>query len=439
MNRPVCSSASARSTGVATAKLLTATTERTLCRMSDSGSFRRLSLQDFIQPIGEKQFLSTLGQEFRVFRNPADRLSGLLSLADIEDVLCAHRLDESRLRVVRDGETCRPEDYTEERPADSSGAVYRLVVPRKVYSLLDEGATLIIDAIDEIHPPLISVARNLERSFREHVQINAYLSSGSVPGFNVHWDDHDALIVQLSGAKRWQVFDQTRKYPMFRDATRNNPPPTGSPAEFDMVPGDVLYLPRGWWHAVRTAEPISLHVTIGITHRTGVDLLGWLADESRRDEMMRRDLPLHRETERHEAVAAIRRRVDEWLSDSRILEHFLRDQDCQAVIRPNLDFRMVLPGSEGGGPDGGNLVAWLPSRSVLESGESGVDLFAGGQQWTFGAQAQAVLERLQDGVPLRIDDIVAIGRQQSGLNEATVRRFITELIREGLVEVVPPQ
>jgi hypothetical protein len=55
--------------------------------------------------------------------------------------------------------------------------------------------------------------------------------------------------------------------------------------------GDLLYIPRGWWHvALPLAEP-TLHLTVGIHNRTGLDLLRWLAERMRASETFRRDLP----------------------------------------------------------------------------------------------------------------------------------------------------
>ncbi len=54
-----------------------------------------------------------------------------------------------------------------------------------------------------------------------------------------------------------------------------------------------MHIPRGWWHqATRTGQGsgFSLHATFGLTRRTGIDWLTWIADQARADELFRHDL-----------------------------------------------------------------------------------------------------------------------------------------------------
>jgi len=37
-------------------------------------------------------------------------------------------------------------------------------------------------------------------------------------GFDLHFDDHDTMILQVFGRKRWQVFNPTRLHPFKKDA-----------------------------------------------------------------------------------------------------------------------------------------------------------------------------------------------------------------------------
>ncbi len=78
-----------------------------------------------------------------------------------------------------------------------------------------------------------------------------------------------------------------------------------------------MHIPRGWWHqATRTGigSGFSLHATFGLTRRTGVDWLAWVADQARANELFRRDLDQHsgphdRDTQQRELTAAATRLV----------------------------------------------------------------------------------------------------------------------------------
>lgn len=61
-----------------------------------------------------------------------------------------------------------------------------------------------------------------------------------------------------------------------------------------MEVGDVMHIPRGFWHAATRVgsggDGFSLHVTFGTTRRTGVSWIQYLADEARGVELFRTDL-----------------------------------------------------------------------------------------------------------------------------------------------------
>jgi hypothetical protein len=129
------------------------------------------------------------------------------------------------------------------------------------------------------------------------VRVNIYTTTGDTAGFGLHWDDHEVLVVQIAGEKSWQVRGASRVAPMFRDSERNDTPPEHIVSEGTMVAGDVMHIPRGYWHcATRVGQGAgghSTHMTFGFPRRTGASWLGWLAEWCRDDEVFRHNL--HRE------------------------------------------------------------------------------------------------------------------------------------------------
>jgi len=63
--------------------------------------------------------------------------------------------------------------------------------------------------------------------------------------------------------------------------------------EFFINPGDLLYLPRGFWHEAETPkDEVSCHLTIGIKSITYVDLLSAILGEiALQSEELRKSLP----------------------------------------------------------------------------------------------------------------------------------------------------
>lgn len=83
----------------------------------------------------------------------------------------------------------------------------------------------------------------------------------------VHYDDHDLIVVQLEGTKRWYV--ATRPSELFNTwrGVSGNPPDLGAHQVLDLAPGDLMYLPRGTFHTV-DSDTESVHLAIGFTPLT---------------------------------------------------------------------------------------------------------------------------------------------------------------------------
>jgi len=122
-----------------------------------------------------------------------------------------------------------------------------------------------------LHPQRFSttlwrVLSQLEDFWRSPMGSNSYLTPAGSQGFAPHFDDIDAFVLQLEGAKRWRLHAPTDprnilpRYPS-RDFTQEE---VGE-VVMDVVlqPGDMLYLPRGMVHQAESLpESHSLHLTI---------------------------------------------------------------------------------------------------------------------------------------------------------------------------------
>lgn len=134
-----------------------------------------------------------------------------------------------------------------------------------------------------LHPqrrstPLWELCAVLERFFHSPVGCNAYWTPAGSQGFAPHYDDIDALVLQLHGAKRWRLYaPRSPEEALPRFSSGNfSASELGAPiAEFVLQQGDTLYMPRGCIHEARSAgSGDSLHVTLSCSQReTWRDLL----------------------------------------------------------------------------------------------------------------------------------------------------------------------
>ena len=126
--------------------------------------------------------------------------------------------------------------------------------------------------------------------------VNLYAGWGTQKAFNLHWDPQEVFILQLSGRKHWKIYAPTRPYPL-KDDVEKAPEPTGQPVWEGIVEdGDMLYMPRGWWHMVHPLNEPSLHLNLGLETPNGADFLGWWLPRLLRHPELRQDLPLGGDT-----------------------------------------------------------------------------------------------------------------------------------------------
>lgn len=110
------------------------------------------------------------------------------------------------------------------------------------------------------------VARALEALLHQPVTVSAFWSRGGMRA-PVHYDEHDLLVVQLQGTKRWYVSSRPSQLFNTWKGISGNPPDLGPHETFDLAPGDLVYIPRGTFHTV-DSDTASIHVAIGFTPLT---------------------------------------------------------------------------------------------------------------------------------------------------------------------------
>lgn len=399
-------------------------------------------LSRLLEPHTTEEFLASFwGQTYKHIRGRAGRFASLLPWERLNEILRQHRLDFPRLRLMRDGKALPVASYLRH----TSGVRNKQLIPRlqpvKFTGQLRAGATLVLDAVDELHEPLEELAAELELFFRERVQINSYAGWHTSRGFDLHWDDHDVFILQVTGRKRWAIYGETRPHPLAGET--GLPKPESKPLwEATLEDGDFLYIPRGWWHVAEPLDEPTLHLTVGIHKRTGIDLLGWLAEQLRSSETFRRDLP--RFADPDERAAHMQRLFAElsgaW--EAGLLERYFDEQDALAEPRRA---QLSLPWSASAAPhvpsDSSARVRLLAPRPLdLKIEDGAVEFCCHKKRWRFAADALPVLRRLADARVASVSELceaaTAAAAAGARLDEQTVRAFLGELLRHGLIAVV---
>jgi hypothetical protein len=180
-----------------------------------------------------------------------------------------------------------------------------------VATALRAGQTILASNINIFVPSLADLCRCVESSLAEcgvilaeAVTANAYLSPPSAQGFGLHYDNHCAIVVQVRGSKRWQIYAPNPPHPLKRCTTLIDPEKMGPPTR-DLVlkASDVMYIPRGHPHQARSGVDGSLHITLSVHPVTWADHIAQLAE--RLPELRQAITPLRRPEALHEKFVNI--------------------------------------------------------------------------------------------------------------------------------------
>ncbi|MFV2018235.1 cupin domain-containing protein [Micromonospora sp. LOL_023] len=253
--------------------------------------------------------------------NPAG-FTDLLDRAAADELLSRRGLRTPFLRIAHDGEVLAEAMYT-----GSGGAGAEIsdqVLDERVLSRYADGATLVLQGLHRLWPPIVDFTGELAGVLGQPLQVNAYLTPAGNQGFATHYDTHDVFVLQVQGRKRWRVHEPVLTDPLPRQTWSGRADEVAAQADsapaLDTVlePGDTLYLPRGWLHSAAAQQDASLHLTVGVRAWTRFTLVETLLDLAVDDPRLRASLPFGVdvsdpagiEPEATETIAALR----DWLN-----------------------------------------------------------------------------------------------------------------------------
>ena len=214
---------------------------------------------DFFENYYEKKPL-------RVHREEPSRYSDLLSIKRIDKILASVDLPVGSVDMARTDPPIHRNDYTFDTGFADRGAIVRH---------FQQGATIIMPHLHQQDATLGAFCRALETVFCCHLQTNIYLTPPENQGFNIHYDDHDVFVIQISGEKLWRFYETPIENPFRGEGFRSGEHEVGEPTdEFLLKAGECIYVPRGLMHDAQTSgDDPSLHITVGLIVKTWADLM----------------------------------------------------------------------------------------------------------------------------------------------------------------------
>jgi hypothetical protein len=241
-------------------------------------------LPELIHPIDPEAFEREYYEQrpLVIQRDDPRYYARLLTLEDMDGILATMAVPESSIRLANQGNTT----WLSSRATEGSAV-------EALYHEYRKGATVNLVFLHDHWPPLGRLCRALAAELSCTVQTNVYLTPRHSQGLSPHYDTHDVFVAQIHGSKHWRLYDSPVRLPL-----ADHPPVVSASGfgaavrEFDMRPGDLLYLPRGTVHDATSNDEASLHLTIGVAPLTWAGLIQLaLRDAAARDVRLREAVP----------------------------------------------------------------------------------------------------------------------------------------------------
>jgi ribosomal protein L16 Arg81 hydroxylase len=386
-------------------------------------------LDRIVEPASGEEFLAEHWERepLVVRRNEAGRFDDLLSVGDVERLICSSGIRYPAFRLVKEGEQISLASYTVDIPWSPRGFTGTADVER-VAAEFEAGATIVLQGLHHHWPPVAEFCRGLEGALGHPAQANSYYTPRGSQGLAVHHDTHDVFVLQVAGEKRWLVYEPVFELPL-RDQKykRERHGQPGEPVH-DLVlgAGDVLYLPRGWLHQALTSETDSLHITVGINVYTWIDAVRAAVEACTDDVEFRRAVPADGEA-RADLLARLGEQLGPEEVSERMRRRFVRTRRplLGGQIRQLRALDDLDPQTE---------VERRPTVIAdLEEDGDGVTLAFEGKRLTFPPQASKALWSCfgTDG-PFTAEDL------EGGLDEPGRLVLVRRLVREGFLRLTAP-
>ena len=222
-------------------------------------------------------------------------LTDLLSRDAIDELLSQRGLRTPFVRMTHNGDIIPPHRYT--RSGGAGAEISDQVADDKVLAEFAAGATLVLQGLHRMWPPIQKFASEFSAQLGHPVQVNAYVTPPMSAGLAPHYDVHDVFVVQFAGRKQWRIHQPVLMSPLRNQpwnerksavAERCNETPL-----FDTVLecGDTMYLPRGFIHGATSLGDVSGHLTIGVHPLTRQTLADHVFAAFAGDVELRQSLP----------------------------------------------------------------------------------------------------------------------------------------------------
>jgi ribosomal protein L16 Arg81 hydroxylase len=263
-------------------------------------SHREINISNLLAPMTPDKFLDRFYQRRPLHvKGHAKKFESWFSWDRLNRILNATPLwDAPRLRLVRDHQTMAPASFSRPASDETAGAVLR-AVPAMVNRHLAEGATINLNEVEQLDDNLAAISAMFAMAFNARSNCNLYLSRREVVAFPSHFDPTDVFVLHVAGKKRWRIYERPFEAPAYADGYNNGSFPDAYHeankgrvlTQVSLAPGDLLYIPAGYYHDALAESDVSLHLTFSLEQVRGLVTTEILESLLAADPVFRKPLP----------------------------------------------------------------------------------------------------------------------------------------------------
>jgi ribosomal protein L16 Arg81 hydroxylase len=307
------------------------------------------------------------------------------------------------------------------------GAPRRRLNKRRFFAQLRSGATLVVNGFENYSLRALALCNEVRRFSGWRTAGNAYLSFGGRGTFGQHWDTHDVFAIQLIGQKRWRVYPPTFPLPLDMHTSESSGAtcPTTPVLECTLETGDVLYVPRGFWHHVIPTDGPSLHLSVGTYAPAVHDFVMWACARRLPAQLAaRRSLtPALERSALEDALGAL----GDILLSATARAEFEREIATSERVRSALDTEIFLAA----GADGLTPAAVLRLNSTRELDPTQPEVRVNGTLLRLHPLPRSIIASLREG-PL---PLASLCEQLAPERPDAIRAAVLDLVQHELVAI----
>lgn len=300
-----------------------------------------------LAPISEKEFLEDyLGKKpIHIKAKDKNKFSEIMSWPILNGLLNMRSIwSEQTLVMMHNKQKIPPQDYCDVAFIRNRGQGYQ-PNPKQVKDFAKKGASIICNDIDQLTPELSAFTEMMEKYFKAKCQSNLYCSWNAVQAFDSHFDTHDVFALHIAGTKTWRIYkgcaDNPIPHQMFQTISQEQHNQDKGELDFyaKMEPGDLLYIPRGFYHdAIATNDNADgdtgcIHLSLGVNRMIGLDVFDMIRNQSVQSSFIRSYLPNLQDQEGKEYLKSFAKELSEIIKQDEFLEALSTYQDGYSYNR----------------------------------------------------------------------------------------------------------